>query len=147
MIELIERSDCPFCWKVRLALAELEVPYQSVRVSLGEKHPRVLEASPKTSVPVLFDGDIAIWESTAIIEYLNDRYGNDKRLFPGDASDRARVRLLVSYSDSVVGPALRDLVFEKRSKPEADWDQALIEKSAKAWREKLAWLEAQSAAE
>lgn len=140
MITLYHRDDCPFCWKVRLGLAELGVDYQRVDTVLGEKHPAVIKHNPKGSVPVFIDGETIIWESNTILEYLDERYGSGN-LFPGDAAQRSQVRLLLSYSDSIVGPALRGLVFEKRSKPEAEWDWGLINASEQAWRNCLQQLE------
>lgn len=136
MITLYHRTDCPFCWKVRLGLAELQIDYAIVNTKLGEKHPDVVRYNPKGSVPVLLDGDTVIWESNTIMEYLDDKFAPGS-LYPGSAAQRAKVRLLQSYSDSVIGPALRELVFEKRSKPEEMWDEEKIHKSENAWQECL----------
>lgn len=140
MITLYHRSDCPFCWKVRIALAELEVDYQLIDTIQGEKHPEVVRFNPKGSVPVFVDGETVIWESNAILEYLDEVYGQGK-LYPGSAAQRSQVRLLISYCDTVIGPALRGQIFEKRSKPEAEWDWALINTSEQAWRKCLEQLE------
>ena len=136
MITLYQRTDCPFCWKVRLGLAEMQINYNSVNLQLGEKHRDVIRHSPKGSVPVLVDGETVVWESNVILEYLDDKY-QQGGLFPGSASQRAKVRLLQSYSDTVIGPALRELVFEKRSKPEQQWDLEKIDQSESAWQDCL----------
>lgn len=140
---LYYRADCPFCWKVRIALAELDIEYVPVETRLGEKHPEVLRLSPKGSVPVFVDDETTIWESSVIIEYLLDE-PRQSRLMPGTREKRSEARLLHCYSDNVVGPALRGLVFEKRSSSEDAWNMALIEESESAWRrcqEQLAdWL-------
>ena len=75
MLTLYQRTDCPFCWKVRIALAELDVEHQLVDTELGQKHPEVGRLSPTGSVPVLVDGELAIWESAVILDYLDARYG------------------------------------------------------------------------
>lgn len=146
MITLYQRTDCPFCWKVRLALAEYAIDYQSIATSLGEKHPDILRYNPKGSVPLLLDGDTTIWESAVALEYLNEAY-TQGQLLPGNAAERCQLRLLHNYSDALVGPALRDLVFEKRSKPSAEWDQDKIQHSEHAWRRCLdqleSWLDSQ----
>lgn len=143
MPTLYYRADCPFCWKVRIALAELGIQYQSVETQLGEKHPDVQRLNPKGSVPVYVDGDTVIWESSVIIEYLLDG-PHQSQLLPSTPRKRSEARLLHSYSDSVIGPALRGLVFEKRAKPETEWDLDIIQKSELAWhqcQEQLAnWL-------
>ncbi len=118
---------------VRLGLAELQIDYDFVDTKLGEKHPEVVRLNPKGSVPVFLDDKTVIWESNAILEYLDDKYAPGK-LFPGPPEQRAAVRLLLSYSDTVIGPALRELVFEKRSRPEDEWDSQKIELSEDAWR-------------
>ena len=140
MITLYERPDCPFCWKVRLALTELGLGYNSIETRLGEKHPEVLRLSPTGTVPVLLDGDVVIWESGVAVDYLDARYSAGS-LIPAEPGRQAWVRTLHAYSDKCIGPALRGLVFEKRSKYRDDWDPGLIETSAAAWIDCQAWLE------
>jgi len=132
VIELIERSDCPFCWKVRLALAATNTAYESAPVRFGEKHAKVLEHNPKKAVPVMIDGDVILWESTVMLEYIDEMYGEGS-LYRGNPAQRARVRSLVAYSDGVIGPALRDLVFERRSKPPERQDPEVIRRGMESW--------------
>ncbi len=132
MISLYQRTDCPFCWKVRLALAELELDYTSIDLELGEKHPDLGVHSPTGTVPMLIDGDVIIWESSVILDYLNSRYGGG-RLIPAEPGEEARVRSLLSYSDKIVGACLKDLVFEKRSRPESEWDANLLQNASAKW--------------
>ena len=140
MITVYERTDCPFCWKLRIALAELSIDYHRVAIQLGDINPDVNALSPKGSVPVVVDGNTIIWESSVAIEYINEQYGAG-RLLPGAAAQRSSVRLLHTYSDSVVGPALRGLVFEKRSKPQSQWDWEKILQSQSQWQQCLDKLE------
>ena len=142
MITLYQRSDCPFCWKVRLALSVLNVSYQTVNITLGEANPQIQSLSPKGSVPVLVDDNVVIWESSVILEYLLDG-PLSRALLPAHANARSQARLLQNYSDTVVGPAIRGLVFEKRSKPEHEWDNSLINSSESSWRACQAYLDGQ----
>jgi glutathione S-transferase len=139
MISLYQRTDCPFCWKVRIALEELELEYETVETSLGEKHPEVLRLSPTGAVPVLVDNGLAVWDSAVIVEYLDSRYAAGQ-LFTADPARQVNIRLLHAYSDKVVGACLRDLVFEKRSKPERDWNREVIFSAERDWRNCLAYL-------
>jgi glutathione S-transferase len=140
MITLYQRSDCPFCWKLRLALAELELSYKPVATQLGQRHPEVASLSATGSVPVLVDDDVVIWDSAVALEYLDSRYAPG-RLFTSLPAVQAEIRLLHLYSDKVVGAALRELVFEKRSQNPDQWDTAKIAASEEAWRQCMAWLE------
>lgn len=142
MIRLYERTDCPFCWKVRIAFAELSVPFQITATRLGEKHPEVVRLSPTRTVPVMVDSEIVIWESAVILEYLDSRYASGQ-LVPAESGEQARVRLLHAYSDKLLGACLRTLVFEMRSKPEREWDQGLLEQGRSDWQGCQAWLEQQ----
>ncbi len=142
MITLYHRSDCPFCWKVRIALCELGIDFQERATVAGESHSAVAHLSPTGTVPVLLDGDLVLWDSAVIIEYLDSRYGHN-RLYTTDPVTQAGIRQLHVYSDKLVGASLRDLVFEKRSKPASQWDRDIIERSEKAWRDCMVWLEAQ----
>ena len=140
MMILYQRTDCPFCWKVRLALEELSVSYESVETRLGEKHPEVLRLSPTGTVPVLVDGDTVIWESSVILDYL-DRSHAPGVLVPDQAAEEASVRLLHAYSDKQLGSCLFKLVAEKRSKPEEEWDRDTLAEAQENWQQCQAWLE------
>ena len=131
---LYQRTDCPFCWKVRIALAELDIEYQSVDTTLGEKHPQVQRLSPTGTVPVLEDGQAAIWESAVILDYLDAEYAPG-RLISTDPVTQSRERLLQVYSDKLVGGCLKEIVFEKRSKPEIEWDLDKIREGESRWRD------------
>ncbi len=49
------------------------------------------KVTPTAKVPTLVDGDVAVWDSLAILEYLAETFP-DARLWPEDALQRARVR-------------------------------------------------------
>ena len=142
MITLYQRTDCPFCWKVRIALCDLGIEFEKVDLQLGEKHPYVVANSPARTVPVLVDDRLIIWESSVILDYLDARYANG-HLVPVDDFDAVRTRLMHTYSDKIVGACLKDLVFEKRSKPESSWDLQLIREAEEKWEACQEWLEAQ----
>ena len=146
MMRLYSRADCPFCWKVRIALAEHGQPVEIVPVALGEKHPDVVALSPQETVPVLVDGEVTVWDSTVMLEYLEDRDCREDgargaALLPDSAAMRARAREIEHFSDTLIGPSLRDVIFEKRSKPRAEWDAARIGTSAAKWSARQAQLE------
>jgi glutathione S-transferase len=67
------------------------------------KHPEVLRINPKGQVPVLVDGDLEIFDSTQIFEYLED-LRPEPPLWPREPRERARARLLEHQSDEVYFP-------------------------------------------
>lgn len=76
------------------------VPYKT---AYEPKHPEVLRINPKRQVPVLVHGDLEIFDSTQIFEYLEDLSPNPP-LWPLETAARARARLLELKSDEVYFP-------------------------------------------
>jgi glutathione S-transferase len=132
---LFHRQDCPFCWKIRLVLAEAKM-----ECSL-ESQADVTLYSPQATVPVLLDGEFAIWDSSVIAEYIAD-LSPQAKLMGEEPVARARIRLMHTYSDRIAGLGLRDVIFERRSKSVAEQDLQRIEQGSKQWGKTLDWLEA-----
>jgi glutathione S-transferase len=78
------------------------VPYDSAR-GYDPKHPEVLRINPKRQVPVLVHGDLEIFDSTQIFEYLEDLVPTPA-LWPAMPASRARARGLELQSDEVYFP-------------------------------------------
>ncbi|MBL8703372.1 MAG: glutathione S-transferase family protein [Rhodospirillales bacterium] len=95
-----------FARKVEIALAEKGLAYEREMVPFTQaqgyspKHPAVLAANPKGQVPVLVDGDLALFDSTLIFEYLEDAYPAPP-LYPRTPRERARCRMLELVADDV----------------------------------------------
>lgn len=104
-----------FSAKVRVALDEKRLAFEHVSVgwSLEQRyephHPDVAALNPKAQVPVLVDGDVVVYDSTQILEYLEDRYPSPP-LYPGDAAGRARCRRLEAFADEILFPPLWELI-------------------------------------
>jgi len=120
-----------FSRKVEIALHEKELGFERVLVPFTQtggyspRHPEVLAANPKGQVPVLVDKDLTLYDSTVILEYLEDAYP-EPPLYPRAAADRARCRLLDLFADEVMLVPLRALMHrtEPRSAHPERWDAA-----------------------
>lgn len=111
--------------KVEIALAEKGlfdacaremVPFDQ-QVGYQPKHPAVLAANPKGQVPVLVDGDLTLFDSTLILEYLDEAYPAPP-LLPKDAAARARCRMLELYADDILFQLMRRLGHRSGMPPE-----------------------------
>jgi glutathione S-transferase len=101
-VRLIDAARCPFCARVRLALAEKELDYETVDVDLSDRPQWLLELNPPSGrVPVLDDG-FTLPESDVIMAYLDERYP-ERPLLPSDPAERARARLLLHRFDELLG--------------------------------------------
>ena len=95
--------------KAEIAAREKGLDFELVMVPFDfhklytPKHPEVLRVNPKCQVPVLVDGDLALFDSTQIFEYLEDLQPQPA-LWPTDLRGRARARQLELKSDEVYFP-------------------------------------------
>jgi glutathione S-transferase len=85
-----------------LAIELVMVPFEMKRL-YEPKHPEVLRINPKRQVPVLIHGDLEIFDSTQIFEYLEE-LKPEPALWPKDRVGRARARLRELKSDEVYFP-------------------------------------------
>ena len=98
-----------FSRKAEIALNEKGIAFERIMVPFSQaqgyspKHPAVLAANPKGQVPVLVDGDLTLFDSSLIFEYLEDAYPTPP-LYPAEAKARARCRLVELTADEVLVP-------------------------------------------
>ena len=85
-----------------IAFELVMVPFEMQRL-YEPKHPDIARINPKRQVPVLIHGEIEIFDSTQIFEYLEDAWPQPP-LWPSDVAHRARARLLELKSDEVYFP-------------------------------------------
>jgi glutathione S-transferase len=129
-------SGSPYAWRVQLALEHKALPYELkvLSFSAGDtRKPEFLALNPRHQVPVLVDGDFSLYESNAIVEYIEEAYpGRGAALFPGDAKARAVIRRMIlevdEYYSAASDPLLEQALFKK---PE-ERDAKLIAESRKA---------------
>ncbi len=70
-------SGSPFAWRVMLALGAKGLEYEVKRLVFDEgdtQTPEYLALNPRGKVPVLVDGDVTVYESLAILAYLDRAY-------------------------------------------------------------------------
>lgn len=90
------------CYKVRLLLEMLHLPYTEVNVDLLAGYnlkPEFKQLNPRSQVPVLSDGEVTLWDSLAILVYLARRYGSDQWL-PTDPVAEAQVMQWLAVSEN-----------------------------------------------
>jgi glutathione S-transferase len=97
--------------KAQIAALEKGLDFELVMVPFDmqrlyePKHPEVVRINPKRQVPVLIHGDLEIFDSTQIFEYLEDLKPSPA-LWPAGPAARARARLLEHKSDEVYFPPI-----------------------------------------
>ena len=101
-MRLVDAPRCPYCARVRIALAEKGIEPEVIEVDLSDRPQWVKELNPPDGrVPVLDDGFV-LPESDVIMAYLEERFP-EPPLLPADPRERAQARLLVHRFDDALG--------------------------------------------
>jgi len=131
-IVLYYGSGSPYAWRAQLALEHKALPYERkvLSFSAGDtRKPEFVALNPRHRVPTLVDGEFVVYESNAIVEYLDEAYpAQGERLFPGDVRTRTLARRLVLEIDNYLSEAtdrVVDLAFY--TKPEERDPEKLTE--------------------
>jgi glutathione S-transferase len=133
--KLISHKLCPYVQRAVIALSEKGVAFERIDIDLANKPDWFLAISPLGKTPVLQVGATAIFESAAILEYLEETEA--KPLHPADALRRAEHRGWIEFGSSV----LNDIAGFYAAR-----DEAAFEAKASQLEARFARLEARVAA-
>ena len=107
MPTLVIANKCYSAWSLRpwLLMKQLGIPFDEIVIPLDlpDTKAKVLEHSPAGKVPILVDGDVTVWESIAIMEYIGDAFAP---VWPSDRDARAMARSVAAEMHAGF-PALR----------------------------------------
>jgi glutathione S-transferase len=130
-IRLYSLSGSPFGWRVQLALEHLGLAHDVTMLSpdrADTRRPGFLAKNPHGKLPVLVDGEVVLYESDVIVEYLEDKFSQDKlRLWPAGPVARAMARRTAAEAAAYLYPALRTLVTGWVAKSEPDIGRAALD--------------------
>jgi glutathione S-transferase/RNA polymerase-associated protein len=146
MITLYDHPLSPYAQKVRIALREKAVPFEVALpggLGAGGAAGEFAQANPRAEVPVLVDGDARVFDSTIILEYIEDRWPTPA-LLPSGAAERAQVRMIEEVMDThfeAITWGLSEVGWFKRA--EGDLARTLWESAAGQILGFYAWLEGQ----
>lgn len=118
---LISFKLCPFVQRVAIALEHKRVEYAIDYVDLAAPPEWFMVLSPLKKVPVLQVGDVVLFESSAILEYVDEAY--PPRLHPADLVRRARNRAWMEFGNDCMWQALHLTTKES----EAEFDEVVNE--------------------
>ena len=131
-----------FSRKVEIVLAEKGIDYEREVVTFSQskgyapKHPGVLAGNPKGQVPVLVDGDLTLFDSTVILEYLEEGWP-EPALMPADPKARARCRLLELTADEILLKPVSRLMFRTEPARKDPAEEAALEAQADVAEQEL----------
>jgi glutathione S-transferase len=101
------RRFSPFCWRTRMALAHKGLEVETVPWRFSEKDR--LPQPNDGRVPVIVDGDTVVHDSSAIADYLDERYPDRPSLFHGGAT-KGLTKFVQNWTETVLQAGLVRLV-------------------------------------
>jgi glutathione S-transferase len=140
-------SGSPFAWRVWLALEHKGIAYDLKVLSFDKKEtktPAFLTVNPRGQVPAIVDDGFALWESAAILEYLEEAYPQQP-LLPKDKRGRATARRLAREADNQLAEAVNGVAEETLFRPADKQEPAKIAEAQQTVLAELARWEAQLA--
>ena len=121
MLTIYGRRNSSNVQLVMWAVHELGLTCERIDYGIGHASPKSTEylaKNPMGLVPALEDGDLTMWESTAILRYLGAAYG-DEAFWPRDPRKRAALDVWAEWGKNEFAAAVLDIfVFEVRTLPE-----------------------------
>ena len=121
-----DRRFSPFCWRSKMALAHKGIEAETVPWRFTEKDK--LPQPNAGRVPVIVDDGEVVHDSSAIAEYLENRYAERPSLFGGEAG-RALTRFVQNWTETVMQPALVGFVVLDICRHAAPQDQPYFRQS------------------
>jgi glutathione S-transferase/RNA polymerase-associated protein len=123
MIRLYEHPLSPYAQKCKIALYEKGIEFESVLpdlLSAREASGEFASVNPRLEVPTLVDGGTSIFDSTIILEYIEERWPAPA-LLPRSPAERARMRMIEEIVDTqydAVNWGLMEMLIFKRAEGE-----------------------------
>jgi glutathione S-transferase len=147
MLKLHHHPFSTFSRRVRIALLEKNIACELVELDMaagahrGEDYRKL---NPYGRVPTLEDDGFVLYESTAILEYLETTHPKPP-LMPADPRGRALVAMHMKLCDIQLARQAGTIIFPKRFLPKERWDMAAIAQAKKEIDRHLAVLDTQLA--
>ncbi len=126
--------------KAAIALEEMRLDYEIEIINIlegGQAGSAFLEISPNGRIPALIDGDVRIFESGAILQYLGRKSG---LFYPADEKQRARIDSWLHWQMAGIGPQSGNLNWFTRASAKPGRDPAETALAIHRFRKEVARL-------
>ena len=145
MLKLHYHPFSTFARRVRIALIEKGIPAELVEIDMARgahRGPEYRQLNPYGRVPTLEEDGFILYESTAILEYLEATHP-DPPLVPADARGRALVSMHVKLCDLQLSRQAGTIIFPRRFLPRERWDEKAMAQAKQEIEKHLAVLESE----
>ena len=115
MLELHQFRHSPYCLKVRMALAAKKLEYRTVEITPAIGQIDIFQKTGQKKLPVLFDNETIIHDSSSIIRHL-EKIEIEPKLIPGGLKEASQVQIIENWADTTLAKSIKIVFLEELSK-------------------------------
>ena len=116
---------------------EMGLAYQARILKLGEKPPEILAHNPGATVPLMIDGDIVLFESVTIMEYLAETYGPTDLILAHNEPGYWDFRQILLFGEATLAGPLNAIVGTTLMAPQEERRNFTTEVIREGFRKRL----------
>ena len=115
MLELHQFRHSPYCLKVRMALAAKKLEYRTVEITPAVGQIDIFQKTGQKKLPVLFDNETIIHDSSSIIRHL-EKIEIEPKLIPEGLKEASQVQIIENWADTTLAKSIKIVFLEELSK-------------------------------
>ncbi len=115
MLELHQFRHSPYCLKVRMALAAKKLAYRKVEITPAIGQIDIFQKTGQKKLPVLFDNETTIHDSSSIIRHL-EKIEIEPKLIPEDLKEASQAQIIENWADTTLAKSIKIVFLEELTK-------------------------------
>ena len=115
MLELHQFRHSPYCLKVRMALAAKKLEYRTLEITPAIGQIDIFQKTGQKKLPVLFDNEITIYNSSSIIRHL-EKIQKEPKLIPDDLKEASQAQIIENWADTTLAKSIKIVFLEEITK-------------------------------
>ena len=112
MLELHQFRHSPFCLKVRMALAAKKLEYRTVEITPAIGQIDIFQKTGQRKLPVLFDNEKTIHNSSSIIRHL-EKINKEPKLIPDNPKESSQAQIIENWADTTLAKSIKIVFLEQ----------------------------------
>jgi len=115
MLELHQFKHSPYCLKVRMALAAKKLEYRTVEITPAIGQIDIFQKTGQKKLPVLFDKETIIHDSSSIIRHL-EKIEIEPKLIPEGIKEASQAQIIENWADTTLAKSIKIVFLEELTK-------------------------------
>ena len=115
MLELHQFRHSPYCLKVRMALAAKKLEYRTVEITPAIGQIDIFQKTGQKKLPVLFDKETTIHDSSSIIRHL-EKIEIEPKLIPEGLKEASQAQIIENWADTTLAKSIKIVFLEELTK-------------------------------